>query len=223
MINADQIVDLLTLSAVFDQRTAGPEDVAGWLAVAQTNRWDAPAARRVILEHYGSAAARPRITPAAITDRIRAVRSQAAASFDAPRIPDDLLDRDYPDWYRAKLADHVDRVLDRWAADGTEPPLGLPAIPPAVSHARELPAAAPPPVRGVVRRGVQRMLARRPEGDPHTRAQARAELDAHRPATHDPDPTPQQPHTAPPPPPLEWLPGQSHPEPLRPSQSPRSA
>lgn len=115
-MNHAEIVDLLTLAAVYDQRTGGEADVRGWHAVAQIENWTAPIAQRVLIEHYSRVADRPRITPAAISDGIRDVRRKAAASFAAPDVPENVTGREYPLWYRTQLHDHIDRVLDAWAA-----------------------------------------------------------------------------------------------------------
>jgi hypothetical protein len=136
-MNYDEIVDLLTLAAVYDQRTGGEADVRGWHAVAQLERWTAAAAQRVVIEHYSRGAERPRITPAAISDGIRVARRKAAASFVAPAVPDDVAGRDYPVWYRAQLAAHVDRMLDMWAQG--EPIPESPAELEAQRGQRELP------------------------------------------------------------------------------------
>lgn len=114
-MNRNEVVDLLTLAAVYDQRTGGEADVRGWHAVAQIENWTAPAAQRVLIEHYSRGAERPRITPAAISDGIRAVRHKAAASFIVPDVPENVTGRDYPLWYRTQLAAHTDKVLDAWA------------------------------------------------------------------------------------------------------------
>ena len=114
MITRDDMIDLLKLTAVYDQRTVGPEDVQGWLLVARHSRWTKLAAQRVIVEHYAQGAERPRVTPAQISDGIRKARKLAADSFDAPVIPDPPPE-DYPSWYRAQLADHVERKLVDWA------------------------------------------------------------------------------------------------------------
>jgi hypothetical protein len=160
-IAADDIVDLLTLAAVFDQRTAGPEDVAGWLAVARANRWTLDAAKRAIVDHYGSDAGKPRITPAAITDAIRKIRSAAAATFEDPVVPDDLRGVEYPTWYRAQRDAYVARCLAVWADTGAEP--RQQAI--EVRHGGGLAGLveqAPDRVRGEIEQAAARIEARHP-------------------------------------------------------------
>lgn len=177
----DDIAELLAFAAVFDQRRADELDIKAWLAVAQAQRWSPPAAQRVVAEHYSVGADRPRVTPAAITDRLRSLRSHAAESFEAPQIPAGLENRDYPPWLRAQLADHVDLLVDAWAATGVEPARGLPAVAPAtVRSLPELVAAAPEHLRETLAAGVRRIQARRVRLDPDQRAVARAELDARR-------------------------------------------
>jgi len=113
-MNHDEIVDLLTLAAVYDQRTGGSADVEGWYAVAQLEHWTFPVAKRVVIEHYSRGADRQRITPAAISDAIRTVRRKAADSFVAPNVPDHIMGRDYPEWFRAQRDRHISYVLAGW-------------------------------------------------------------------------------------------------------------
>jgi hypothetical protein len=116
-----EIVDLMSLAALYDQRTGGESDVYGWHAVAQLKGWTMQVARRVVVEHYACGADRPRITPAAITDGIRAARGKAADSFTAPDVPEQISARDYPAWYRAQLDTHIARVLDEWVTGRPTP------------------------------------------------------------------------------------------------------
>ena len=189
----DEIADLLSLAAVFDQRTAGEEDVKGWHLVARLERWPAPAAQRVLVEHYARGADRPRITPAAISDGIRSARSRAAASFVVPDCPDDLAGRDYPAWLRAQRDAHVQRVLDSWAEGGLIPDsASVEAL--AGRADRALAAGAPPHLRAAIESGLSRIgrppperprpsrLPHQPAADPDRRAGAEAELAARRPA-----------------------------------------
>lgn len=184
----NQTVDLLSLAAVFDQRTVGEEDVKGWLLVAEVERWTFPLARRVLVEHYRAGADRPRLTPAAVSDGIRAARRQASDSFRVPDMPDALPGSDYPTWYRARLAEHIDAQLEGWAAGEElsrgiiEPGGGPLAIEAAPAHLREQIArdieriaAMPKPERPRVMPGFDTR-------DPRRREDARAELDGIRPA-----------------------------------------
>jgi hypothetical protein len=180
VITWDDIAELLAFAAVFDQRKADELDVKAWLAVAQAQRWARPAVQRIILEHYSAGAGRPRIDPATITDRLRTLRGRAAESFEAPRIPDGLPNREYPAWLRAQLAKHVDALVDRWATTGEEPPRSLPPTAPQVGSLPELVARAPEHARPALEHGVRQIAARRVRLDPDRRAEARAELDAAR-------------------------------------------
>lgn len=123
MITRDDVIDLLKLAAVYDQRTVGEEDIKGWLLAGNVGRWTGPLATRVLVEHYSRDADRPRIDPRRITDAIAKVRGRAAESFIAPRIPDGLSPREYRDYYREHLRAHIDDLLTRWA-DGQELPAG---------------------------------------------------------------------------------------------------
>lgn len=125
----NDVVELVALAAVYDQRKADDLDVKAWAQVANRQRWTAAAATAVIVEHYSRGADRPRITPAQISDRIREIRAAAAASFAAPRIPDDLPNATYPAWLRGQRDRHVDTIVTRWAVDGAEPPRELAAGP----------------------------------------------------------------------------------------------
>jgi hypothetical protein len=127
MINRDDVIDLLKLAAVYDQRTVGEEDIRGWLLVGREARWTLPLAQRVLVEHYAHGAGRERITPAHVTDGIRRVRSRAAASFEAPRMPRPV-PADYVGWYRAQLGRHVDALAADWA-DGKAIPAAAPIKP----------------------------------------------------------------------------------------------
>lgn len=180
MITWDDIVELLAFAAVFDQRKADDIDVKAWLAVAQAQRWTRASAQRVILEHYSAGTERPRIDPARITDRLRALRSAAAESFEAPRIPEGLAGADYPPWLRAQLAQHVDARLQQWADTGQEPSRALPPPAARIGSLRELVAAAPDHVKPELAAGVARVQQRRPRLDPDRRAAAQAELAAAR-------------------------------------------
>lgn len=155
MITRNDVVRLLALCAAADQRTVADEDVTLWQGIGQMQRWTADSARRVVIEHYGQGADRPRITPAAISDRLRKLRSAAAESFEAPRIPDGLPNVQYPGWLRAQLARHVDGAVERWAVDGAEPSRAVPLA--ATGSLRELAAAAPDHVRAEIVAAARRL------------------------------------------------------------------
>lgn len=183
-ISRNDVVRLLALAAGGDQRTVAAEDVALWHTIATHQRWTFPVAQRVVIEHYSAGGDRRRIDPATITDRIRELRGRAAESFEAPRIPDGLPNRDYPAWLRARLAEHVDRALDRWVQTGGEISTAKPVEAIGVRTLPELVAAAPVHVRDEVAGAAERIARTRPPRatratrDPHRRAEARAQLDA---------------------------------------------
>jgi hypothetical protein len=160
VIKKSEVTKLLGLAAAYDQRTVGEADVEAWSAAGEVGRWSFAAARRAIVEHYARDADRPRITPAAVSDRIRTLRGQAAESFEAPVIPPELNGADYPRWYRAQLAEHIDGQLDRWASTGQEPDRALPAA--GNQSLADLIAAAPEHVRGELAASAERIRNRRP-------------------------------------------------------------
>jgi hypothetical protein len=125
----DEVAELLAYCAAYDNRQGDDLDIQAWLDVATDNNWDALAAVRVTREHYGRDGDRPRLNPATITDRIRAVRKKAAETFEYPRIPEHVADADYPAWLRAQRDRHVDALVNAWAVDGVEPPVQLPPAP----------------------------------------------------------------------------------------------
>lgn len=128
-ITYDEIAELLAFCAVHDRRKGDDLDVQAWLMTATDQGWTASAALRVAREHYGAGADRPRLEPAAITDRIREIRRRAAATFELPRLPDDLPTVDYPAWLRRRRDTHVDALVHRWATTGAEPPAQIPPGP----------------------------------------------------------------------------------------------
>lgn len=177
-ITRNEVVALLALAAGADQRTVAAEDVMLWHGIAQAERWTPAAAQRAIIEHYSRGADRPRITPAAITDRIRTLRGRAAESFEAPVIPPGLPNHDYPPWLRQQLAEHVDQQLHKWATTGQEPSRALPT--PGKSHSLgELIANAPDHVRAELKAGAKRIATRRVR-DPHRLEEARGEISSRR-------------------------------------------
>ena len=184
-ISRNDVVRLLALCAAADQRTVGNEDVMLWHGIAQHQRWTTEAARRAIIEHYAQGADRPRITPAAISDRLRGIRRRAAENFELPRIPDDQPTAVYPTWLRAHLAAHVDAELARWAADGVEPQAVHQLNRPGTRA--ELEAVAPEHLRAEIKRGFERIgsgagpnavpqMPRARNSTPERRAAAYAEL-----------------------------------------------
>ncbi len=129
MITRNDAVRLLALCAADDQRTVGDEDIKLWHGVGRVEDWTVPAVQRVIVEHASRGADRPRLNPAAITDRIRAVRKRAAETFELPRLPEGLSNVEYPAWLRAQRDAHTAGLLHQWAESGQEPPVQLPSGP----------------------------------------------------------------------------------------------
>lgn len=158
-ITRNDVIKLLALAAGADQRTVADEDILMWHAIAQPQNWVPAAAQRVIIDHYSHGADRPRITPAAITDRLRSLRNQAGESFEAPRIPASLPNHEYPAWYRAQLREHIDAQLERWATTGQEPDRA--PLPAANKTLPELIASAPDHVRAELAAGANRINQRR--------------------------------------------------------------
>lgn len=162
MITGPEIVKILQLCAVFDQRTAGAEDVGGWLAVAQGRGWDAAAARRVVIDYYSSGGDKPRITPAIITDTLAAVRKAAAETFELPDVPPRLpVGQTWPEYLRERRDAHVTDRLARWADTGEEP-RALPAAPTVASTLGQLIDRAPDGVRDGLRRQAREIEGREP-------------------------------------------------------------
>lgn len=155
------MIDLLSLMTVYDQRVVGPEDVKGWLMIADLESWTFAATRQVIIEHYRSDAGRGRITPAHVTDRIRAVRRAAAETYTLPDIPPVMAPgMTWPEYLRSRRQEHVDACLERWAATGEEPTHPRPELP-RYRSMQELADAAPKEVRATMRDAARR-IGRRP-------------------------------------------------------------
>jgi hypothetical protein len=161
MISRNDVIRLLAMAAGGDQRTVGDDDADFWHAIALAEQWTFPAARRAVIEHYSRGANRPRITPAAITDRIRDLRRRAAESFELPRIPDDLPNHAYPAWLRTLQARHIDALLHHWATTGQEPPAHPQIAAATVRNVEELAAQAPQHAQRAITDGAARIDRRR--------------------------------------------------------------
>lgn len=118
MMTKSEIARLLARCAVYDQRTVGQGDVEGWHEIAVDESWTAVAAHRVVREHYSRGADRRRITPAAITDRLREAQRKAADSFVDPDALDGESGREYVERRRRLMREHIARVMDAWASRG---------------------------------------------------------------------------------------------------------
>lgn len=198
MVTRNEIIDLLTLATVYDQRNADEADVQGWLAVAEMENWTAPAARRVVIEHYSRGAERPRINPAAITDRLRDAQRKAANSFVDPDALEGESGREYVERRRRLMREHIAQVMDAWATKGEPIPeaasvaelrgvgTGLLALPAGIDASTCPPELRDQLARDLARAGQMDRLPRPPAepvrrvkaDDPERRAQARAELAA---------------------------------------------
>jgi hypothetical protein len=180
----DQIIDLLTLAAAFDQRTVGDADTEAWLAVADVEHWTRELAHRALIEHYRANAARGRVTPAHISDRIREARDRVrlAAVHRDLTPPRQLADNPRAEaaWRVAEAARLVAAGMARWAATGELPAIDQPDAAPVRAIPEQVRAliggAFAMPGRGL-RRG-----APDPSERAALRAAARAELAARGPA-----------------------------------------
>ncbi|MDI3315861.1 MAG: hypothetical protein QJR12_16775 [Mycobacterium sp.] len=115
----DEIIDLLTLIASFDQRTIGETDIVAWHQIATECGWTWPLARRAVLEHHKRGGDRPRIKPGHITDAIEAARAQIRRQvFQRDLVPPKEL-ADNPraelEWRRRHIAEVTERALNAWA------------------------------------------------------------------------------------------------------------
>lgn len=115
----DDVIDLLTLAAAYDQRTVGEADIVAWLAVATAESWRYTWARRALVEYHKRGGHKPRIKPADITDILDtkrgAVRKQLLKGDLFP--PRELRDDPHAEirWRRTYAAELVNRALDAWA------------------------------------------------------------------------------------------------------------
>lgn len=113
----DQIVDLLTVAAAFDQRTVGEGDAMAWHSVlGDLNFTDA---KQAVLGHYADT--RERVMPADIRSRVLAIRDRRLQDTEIPPPPVELLDN--PAAYSAAL--HAAAVA---IADGRDPEAAMRVI-----------------------------------------------------------------------------------------------
>lgn len=134
MMTKREVVDLLSLIAVYDQRTVGQADIEGWHLIARNQAWTAPLAQRAVIEHHSADASRGRITPAHISDRIREARDRVrkAALHRDLTPPRHLADQPAAEiaWRRTEAQRLVDGGLRRWAATGELPTIAQPKAEP---------------------------------------------------------------------------------------------
>jgi hypothetical protein len=200
MITPSELERLLDIVVRGDRRTTSPADVDYWAAMAAEGRWTYATAMRALVifrtEHPGEW-----LDPAHLTAIIRQARHRAAETFVEPDPPAALPRPTYPAWKRARLAEHIDRVLDAWA-DGAPMPVTVAGAAELIGADRpQLEAGlntstCPPELREQIERDFQRIgrerpdrnrpavaLPRRMAGDPDRRAAARAELAGRNPAS----------------------------------------
>lgn len=128
----DEIVDLLTLIAAYDQRTVGRADVQAWHMIAVEARWSWPLARRAVIDFHVSGGDKPRIKPAHITDTIRDLRRSMGRALFTKDItpPKELADNPAAEieWRRNFTRRAIDDALHAWA-EGREVPTVEPEEP----------------------------------------------------------------------------------------------
>lgn len=129
-MTADEVIDLLTMIAAFDQRTVGDDDVQAWLLIATAEDWTSPLAQRAVIEHYRRGGDRPRIKPGHITDTLTDLRRTISrtllrADLQPPReLADDP--RAEITWRRDHARQITDRALAAWARGEDLPQLDPP-------------------------------------------------------------------------------------------------
>ena len=137
----DEILDLLSLIAAYDQRTVGDADVEAWFVIAEAEHWTWPLARRAVIEHHRRGGDRPRIRPAHITDAIRTVedtirRTVLHTDLTPPRgLADDPSAENA--WRRQFIGQAKAAALAAWADNG-DPRIALPAAPQPPAANRQL-------------------------------------------------------------------------------------
>lgn len=124
MMTPDEVIDLLSLAAGFDQRTVGHDDVRAWGLIANEDDWTLPLACRALVEHakIDPMPARPAHIKAIIDGVRKKIRAQFTEDVCPPReLADDP--RAEIEWRRKRVADYTQRALDCWAVDGQIPEL----------------------------------------------------------------------------------------------------
>lgn len=79
----EQVIDLLSVAASYDQRTVGTGDVTAWTWAANHGRWDPTLALTAVVDHYTNIGGR--IEPSDITKWIRKYRQDQALRYQAPQ------------------------------------------------------------------------------------------------------------------------------------------
>lgn len=130
-LTQDDFQAIIDLVVAYTGREPDKTLVETWAAQAAIGKWTYPEASTAIHLWMSERTPRDFLEPSDITRKLRDVRRKAAATFEPPRIPDGLANADYPAWHRQQLASHCDRLVQRWAVTGEEPPVQLPPGPPA--------------------------------------------------------------------------------------------
>lgn len=102
----DEVIDLLTVAAVFDFRSIGEADAIAWHAVL--GDLDFGDARTAVLAHYTESC--DRIMPANVRQRVKAMRRERLAREIAPAPAAGVADD--PGQYRAALRAGLARIAD---------------------------------------------------------------------------------------------------------------
>lgn len=106
----NEVIDLLTLIASFDRRTAGKTDVTAWQAAVGDLAW--PDAQAAVIEHFREST--DWLMPAHIRQRVAAIRQARLDAAGPIEIPEDLAD------HPAEAIAWKQRAMTA-IADGTEP------------------------------------------------------------------------------------------------------
>lgn len=119
----DETLALLVIVASADRRTVGHGDAQLWHAVAQTEGWTFPLARRAVIDYF--AHHKEWLMPSDVTNRITEVRRRLHENFQIPRHSPELADDGsaFVAWARARKAEHMRTGLTEWAATGRLPAL----------------------------------------------------------------------------------------------------
>ena len=102
----DQVIDLLTVAAVFDFRSIGEADAIAWHTVLGDLEFDD--ARMAVLAHYAESC--DRIMPANVRQRVKAMRRDRLEREIVAPIAPELADQ--PGRYRAELRAGIRRIAD---------------------------------------------------------------------------------------------------------------
>ena len=112
----NEVIDLLTLTASFDRRTAGKTDVAAWQATVGDLAWDD--ARAAVIDHYREST--EWLMPAHIRQRVAAMRQARLDAAGPVEIPEHLADHpaEALAWKQAAVTAIADGVEPQKALGG---------------------------------------------------------------------------------------------------------